>query len=190
MSDLIAIAYPDRFRAAEVMSTVSRLQMEHLLDLEDACYVTKNAAGEVKLHQAMDLTTAGAVSGAIWGTLIGTFFLMPLAGLAVGAASGALSGLASDIGINDEFMKELGSQMPPDSSALFILVRQSTPDRVIAEMSQYGGTILRTNLSVDAEAKLKAAFSKAQEEAGITSPTPVADSPAVPPASTDPATQI
>jgi uncharacterized membrane protein len=53
------------------------------------------------------------LSGTFWGALIGMIFLMPLAGAAIGAASGALGGALSDVGINDQFMKDLRSTCNP-----------------------------------------------------------------------------
>jgi uncharacterized membrane protein len=91
--------------------------------------------------------------------LIGMIFLVPFFGAAIGAASGALSGKMLDLGIDDKFIKEAGNAITPGSSALFLLMHQVTPDKVIAEMTQYGGTILQTNLTEEEEARLKEAFS-------------------------------
>lgn len=155
MSDLFAIAYDDEYKAEEVRLTLARLQTEHLIELEDAAVVVKNKEGKVQLKQAVNLTSAGAASGGFWGLLIGTLFLVPLVGVAVGAATGALSGAVSDIGVDDNFMRDLGANLPPGSSALFILVRKVTPDKVLDEVSKYGGKILRTSLSKDDEAQLQ-----------------------------------
>ncbi|AFZ53559.1 DUF1269 domain-containing protein [Cyanobacterium aponinum] len=155
MSHLIAIAYDDIFKAEEVRLTLAKLQREHLIELEDAAVVVKNAKGKVKLKQAINLTAAGATSGGFWGLLIGTLFLVPLFGAAVGAATGAISGALSDIGVDDEFMRELGETLQPDTSALFILIKKVTPDKVLDEVSKYGGKILRTSLSKDDEEQLQ-----------------------------------
>lgn len=159
MADLIVVAYEDEFKAEEVRLALLKLQKEHLIELDDAAVVVKNAEGKVKLKQAVDLTAAGAVSGSFWGLLIGTLFLSPLFGAAVGAASGALSGALTDIGVNDNFMKELGNTMQPGSSALFVLVRKVTPDKVLDEIAPYGGKVLRTSLSKDKEAELQEVLS-------------------------------
>ena len=159
MSDLIVVAYPDQFRAAEVRATLHRLQTEYLLDLEDACVVTKDGAGKVKLHQAVNLTAEGALSGGFWGMLIGMLFFNPLLGGLIGASAGALGGVASDFGINDDFIRELGGQLQPNSSAIFILARKVTPDKVLAELSKFGGTILQTSLTKDVETHWQAALS-------------------------------
>ena len=102
-----------------------------MIEMEDAVVVTRDTKGAVQLHQAVNLTAVGAVSGAFWGSLIGLLFLNPLLGAAIGAGSGALSGKLADIGINDQFMRDLGATFTPDSAALFVLVRKSTPDKVL-----------------------------------------------------------
>lgn len=159
MSDLIAIAYDDEYKAEEVRLTLAKLNKEHLIELEDAAVVVKDKDGKVKLKQAVNLPAAGAVSGSFWGLLIGVLFFAPLAGVALGAAAGALSGALTDIGVDDNFMRELGETMTPSTSALFVLVRKVTPDKVLEEIAPYGGKVLRTSLSKDREAQLQEVLS-------------------------------
>lgn len=158
MSDLVAVAYDDPHKAEEVRLKLIRLQKEYLIDLEDAVIVIKDAGGKVRLNQSHNLVAAGAASGGLWGSLIGLLFLNPLLGLAAGAGSGALAGYLTDVGIDDAFMKRLGEELRPGSSALFLLIRRATPDRVVAEVKEYGGTVLRTSLSAEDEGKLRAAL--------------------------------
>src|SRR5499433_2211369 len=159
MSTLVAIEYDDLFKAEEVRLSLMKLQKEYLIDLEDAVVAVKDQKGKVRLHQAVNLTSAGAMSGGFWGALIGLIFLNPLLGMALGATAGAVSGALSDVGIDDKFMKTLADGLPPGSSALFVLVRRSTPERVLEEVKGMGGKILRTSLSHEDEAKLQAALS-------------------------------
>lgn len=158
MSNLIVVAYPDEYRAAEVLAALRRLNKEYLVDLEDACYVTKDAGGKIKLHQNTSLTGAGVAWGGMWGMLIGLLFFVPFLGLAIGAGLGALSGKLSDYGIDDKFAKQIATTLQPNTSAIFMLVRRATPDKVIPELSQYGGTVLQTSLPKETEDKLQAAL--------------------------------
>ena len=87
--------------------------------------------------------------------LIGFLFLNPLAGAAVGAGAGALSGKLADIGINDQFMKDLAATFKPGSSALFVLVRKSTPDKVLDGLKGFKGKIIKTSLTKDREEALR-----------------------------------
>ncbi len=161
MSDLIVVGFKDEFKADEVMNELRRLQSEYLVDLEDAAVVVRNQEGKVKIKQAQELVAAGAVSGSYWGLLLSVLFFNPIFAL-VGAAAGALSGALSDIGIDDNFMRDLGSTIEPGTSAIFVLVRKSTPDRVLADLSKFEGKVLRTSLSKEDEAKLQAALSKGE----------------------------
>ena len=93
--------------------------------------------------------------------LIGFLFLNPLAGAAVGAGAGALSGKLADIGIDDKFMKELSETLQPGHSALFVLVRKVTPDKVLEQLKGFDGKVLKTSLSADEESELRAVLEKA-----------------------------
>lgn len=158
MSTLVVVGYHDVNKAEEVRLTLRKLQRDFLVELEDAVVAVKDARGKIKLHQSVNLTAAGAVSGGFWGSLIGLIFLNPLLGAAVGAAAGAASGALTDLGIDDNFMKDLASTMKPGASALFVLVRNATPDKVLEELKGTGGKILKTSLSHEDEAKLQAAL--------------------------------
>jgi uncharacterized membrane protein len=159
MSDLIVVGFKDEFKADEVMNELRKLQSQYLVDLEDAAVVVRNQEGKVKIKQAQELVAAGAVSGSYWGVLLSVIFFNPIFAL-VGAAAGALSGALTDIGIDDNFMRNLGSTIEPGTSAIFVLVRKSTPDRVLEDLSKFEGTVLRTSLSKEDEAKLQEALSK------------------------------
>ena len=125
--------------------------------MEDVVVVTKNEKGKVKLHQAVNLTAAGAVGGTFWGMLIGMIFLNPLLGAAMGAGAGALAGKLRDIGISDDFMKELAENLTEGTSALFILIREATADKVLDRLNEKGfrGKVLQTSLEVDEEDELR-----------------------------------
>lgn len=117
--------------------------------------------GKIKLHQSNSTTGFGAASGALWGGLIGLIFFMPLLGMALGAGAGALGGSMTDVGVDDDFMKQLSAKLEPGTAALFLLVVNSTPDKVIPQVAQYGGHIIQTSLSTDQEAHLREAVQAA-----------------------------
>jgi uncharacterized membrane protein len=155
MSNLVVIGFDDEQKAFELRAELAKLQKEYLIEMEDIVIVTKDDKGKVKLHQAVNLTTVGAVSGSFWGLLIGMIFFNPLLGAAIGAGAGALSGKFSDIGIDDNFIKELSESFKPGSSAVFILVRKATPDKILEELKGFKGKVLKTSLSADKEDALR-----------------------------------
>jgi uncharacterized membrane protein len=160
MSSLIAVGFKDEFIADSVILELRKLQREHLIDLEDAAIVIRNKEGKVRIKQTQELTAAGALSGGFWGLLFGFIFFNPLLGWAVGAVAGAVSGALSDIGIDDNFIREVGSTIEPGTSAIFVLVRRATPDKVLEDLSKFEGKVLKTSLSKEDEAKLQVVLTK------------------------------
>ena len=158
MSDLVVVAFDNETDAEKLQAEMKRLQKEHLVTLEDAAIVVRKADGRVKVKQSTSLVGAGALGGAFWGLLIGLVFRAMWWGVAIGAVLGALRGKFKDIGIDDKFIKEVGETIQPGHSAIFLLIRESTPERLIDELKGYKGTVLKTSLSKDDEAKLRAAF--------------------------------
>ena len=157
MSDLIVISFEDEQTAFALRAELAKLQQEYLIEMDDAVVVTKDDKGKVKLHQAQNLTALGAVGGGFWGTLIGMIFLNPLLGAAVGAGAGALSGALTDIGISNDMMKSFADSFKPGCSALFVLVRKATGDKVLAELAEFTGKgkVLQTSLTKDKEEELR-----------------------------------
>ncbi|MEI6330264.1 MAG: DUF1269 domain-containing protein [Pseudanabaena sp.] len=160
MSSLIAIGFKDEFTADEVILDLRKLQQEHLIDLEDAAIVVRNKEGKVKIKQTQELIATGALSGGFWGILLGFIFFNPLLGWAVGTLAGGISGAFTDIGIDDNFIRDVGSTIKPGTSAIFVLVRQATSDKVLQDLSKFEGKVLKTSLSNEDEAKLRAVLTK------------------------------
>lgn len=161
VSTLIAIDYPDVATAETVRDKLFQLQKQQLITLQDAVVVEHRQDGKIKLHQSRGTTGVGALWGGLWGGLIGLIFFMPLVGMALGAGVGAATGAMTDLGIDDGFMKELSEKLQPGTAALFLLVDDATEDKVLPEVAQYGGQIVRTSLSNESEQQLKDALAAA-----------------------------
>ena len=157
MSNLIVVTFEDDSTAFEMRAALAKMQKEYLIEMDDVVVVTKDGEGKVKLHQAQNLTAAGAMSGGFWGMLIGMIFLNPLLGAAVGAGAGALSGALTDVGISNDMMKQFGANFKPGCSALFVLVRKATGDKVLDGLSEFTGKgkVLQTSLTKDEEDELR-----------------------------------
>jgi uncharacterized membrane protein len=167
MRELIVVGFDDVYEADRVLTELHRLRKAHLVDLEDAVVATRDAVGKVRIRQSVDLVGFGAATGglygALFGSLVGLLFMNPLLGMATGAAfgagAGALSGKLSDYGVDDDFIKEVGATLKPESSALFLLVRKVQPEKVLAELSRFRGRVIRSSLSPEQEQRLQEALS-------------------------------
>ena len=167
MSSMVVVGFPTTEEAERVRGDLVDIQREQLISLEDAVVVERDASGQVHLRQALTLTAAGALGGGFWGSLVGLLFLNPLLGAAVGAGIGAASGSLSDLGINDGFMREVGETLPEGTAALFVLLRDATPDRVIERLRAHAphAKLLRTNLSHTDEERLRQLLETASKQA-------------------------
>ncbi|UVT14963.1 MAG: DUF1269 domain-containing protein [Nitrospira sp.] len=181
MSELVCIAFKDSGTADRVLNELRALETEYVLDLEDAVIVVRDMDGKVHLKQCVDVfggaTTHGVAMGVLWGGLMGLLFMNPLAGLlgsiAGGAGGGAMTtaasefGLLSDYGIPDNFIKDLGSTIKRGTSAIFLLIRSVDQDKLLAGISNYEGTILKTSLSKEQEEKLRVALTHHHDQKKI-----------------------
>lgn len=148
--------------AANAVGLLERMQKEELLRINDGAYVYwPEDKKKPKTEQLNNMTSAGALGGSFWGLLFGLIFFVPLLGMAVGAAMGALTGSMTDVGIDDNFIREVREHVTPGTSALFVMTSDVVRDKVLEEFKTTGATLLSTNLSNEQEGKLREAFAEA-----------------------------
>lgn len=145
--------------ASEALGKLKSMQKQQLINIQDAAIVEwQKGKKKPKTRQAMDLVGVGALSGAFWGMLFGLIFFVPFFGMAVGAAMGALSGHFGDYGIDDDFIKSVRNKVTEGTSALFLLTSDATVDKLQDELKGQLGTLIKSNLTKEQEAKLNEAF--------------------------------
>ncbi len=155
MANLVVLGFDDRATADRVFTLITDdLPAQKLLQLGDAALVWREGDGKPKIQQAINTTRTGAAGGALWGTFLGLLFLAPVFGLVVGAATGAVAGKLRDIGVDDNLIKEIGTQLKPGTAAVFALVEGSTTDKVIDALKPYRPRVLQTSLTYEAQDEL------------------------------------
>ena len=170
MADLVVIKFDNETGADKLVDDMGRLQKQYIVKLADAATVIRGADGKVRVRQAHDLVGAGALGGAFWGMLVGLLFLAPWLGAAIGAGTGALMGKFTDYGIDDNFIKDVGTQIHEGNSAAFFLILSMTPDKLLDELRHVqGATVLKTSLPAADEAKLTEALAAAQKQGAAVS---------------------
>jgi uncharacterized membrane protein len=150
--------------AREALQVVERLQKQELIQLDDAAIVSwPEGRRKPRTEQLHSMTGAGALGGSFWGLLFGLLFFVPLLGMAVGAAMGAMAGSLSDVGIDDEFVREVREKVTPGTSALFLMTSRAVQDKVREEFRATRAELVSTNLSKDQEDRLREAFAEEHE---------------------------
>jgi uncharacterized membrane protein len=158
MADLIAIAYPDESTAEAAADEARRLAADLIIQPDAIAVITRDKDGAFHTHTNHHLVGGGATWGMFWGLLFGLLFFIPVFGMAVGAGLGALMGKMAKSGIDKQFQDQVREALQPGTSALFLMVEKVTPDKAVEAMSKYGGTVIKTSLSKEAEQELQDAL--------------------------------
>jgi uncharacterized membrane protein len=182
MAELIVVGFKkDMYRASEVLNELLNLNDDWVVDLHDAVAVYRDYKGKLRVDQSYQMTTGeGTAWGGFWGLLIGATLAIPftagasaaaaggalaagaLGGTALGAGLGAVdaSSWKDEFGIPDDFVKRVGAMIQPGDSAIYAILRVGDPDVVADKFRGYGGTILRTTLSKEQQAKVEQVLGK------------------------------
>jgi uncharacterized membrane protein len=158
MAELVAIGYPDETTASLAAEEVQRLAQDLIIEPDAVAVIVRDKEGKYHVHTSHLAVGGGATWGMFWGLLFGLLFFVPVFGMAVGAGLGALFGKVEKSGINKEFQEQVRDLVQPGTSALFVVVEKVTPDKAVDALSQYGGTVLKSSLSKEAEKELQDAL--------------------------------
>ena len=167
MADLIAIGYDDEETAQKAAEEVYRLANDLVIEPEAVAVIVRDKNGKYKVTTNHHPVAEGVTWGMFWGVLFGLLFFVPVFGLVIGGVFGTLFGVIEKIGVDKQFQRQVRDMVQPGTSALFLVVDKVTPDKAIEALSKFGGTVLKSSLSNDAEQQLEEAL------AGAPSPAPV-----------------
>jgi len=155
MSTLIAIGYADETTATAAADEAQRLASELIIEPDSIAVIRRDREGKFHVTTNHHAVGAGATWGMFWGFLFGLLFFIPVFGMAVGVGLGALMGKVEKTGIDKTFQDQVRGMLQPGTSALFLVVEKVTPDKAVDALSKFGGQVLKSNLSHEAEAQLQ-----------------------------------
>jgi uncharacterized membrane protein len=156
--NLFVLGFDNEAEATVFGDKIGGLVKDHLLVLEDSAMVVLDEKGKPRVETGKHTVGVSALGGAFWGMLFGFLFLVPLAGLALGTAFGALTGKLEGMGLDKAVLEEIGNAIQPGQAGWFLLVRESTRDRVLEELAGTKARVIRTNLSEEQEKELREFF--------------------------------
>lgn len=156
MAHLIAIGYPDEATATQAQQEAERLAHDLRIQPDAIAAIARGRDGKFRVHSTAHPVAGGTMYGMFWGLLFGLLFFVPFFGLAVGAGMGALMGKIEKSGVDKEFQRQVQELLQPGTSALFLVVENVAPDAAVDALSRFGGTVLATSFSKEAEAELQA----------------------------------
>ncbi|HRV92131.1 MAG TPA: DUF1269 domain-containing protein [Anaerolineae bacterium] len=148
-------------RAFAVLEEITQKAKEADARLEDAVVVYRTVDKRIKIKQTKDMTVGkGARRGAFWGLLVGLLLGGPIGGLLGGMGVGAIFGRKIDKGVSDQFIKDVGNSLKPNTSAIMLLIGEEDYDRAIPYLKTFGAELHETALSQETEQAVEEAVLK------------------------------
>lgn len=161
--DLIVVGFPGSYRAAQVL-TEFRERGVDLFDLDEAITVSWEDNRNFIVQQSINLAREeGSRWGRLWGAFIKATLFQPfterLSTAAVKVTSsdkenknGGRAALThdwwvSDVGIPDDFVRDVGALVQPGESAIFTLAEKFDPHLALGVVRDCGGSLIYTSLS-------------------------------------------
>ena len=149
MGQFLAVTFDGPDDAEAALKSIRSVEHASKIGLEDTAVVRKDAEGKVTFHnEASSSTETGAAVGAVLGGLL--FVVFPV-GVIAGAAAGALVGRAASGGIDGGFVKEVGADLSPGGSALFLQLKDGDPGTLVGVLGQFHGRVRQTSYDDDIE---------------------------------------
>jgi uncharacterized membrane protein len=136
MFDLVALAYADEYRAAEVVAALRRLRTGAFAEIVDAVAVARRTDWTVLLCREVDLSIADDCCLQYWRGLVSSLILAP--GLA------NVRSKLVDYGVDPAFERRLTAALPPGSSVVLAIVPPNVLRKFTAALDSFGGTLCKT----------------------------------------------
>jgi uncharacterized membrane protein len=163
----MVMVFDGPYDAEKARLELRMMEKDELVDLQESVVLVRDNNGEIHFHHSQHFTLPLSLGGGFVGTLVGLMILNPVVALIggiSGTALGALLGALKEVGIEEDFMKDLADEMRPGSSSLFIVTRKGDPQKIMEALKPYDGKILCNALYHQNESKLKAACQLSQKE--------------------------
>jgi uncharacterized membrane protein len=161
-NNIVVLGFKNQYGAEAMLEDIQKWQEEGLIELEDAVIASSGPGGDIQIEQTHKQGGRFALRGGGAGLLAGLLLGGPILGLVGGMAAGGIAGALKDYGLDDTFVKEVSQWVQPETSALFLLVKEAKADEVLERLRSYGAVVLTTTLAPEQEKRLRQAL--AEEE--------------------------
>jgi uncharacterized membrane protein len=167
---IIGISFGDMYRAQQFLTAMQGLHASGAIRLRDAVIVAKDADGDTRVRETVDLQPGrAALSGAVWTGLFGLLLGGPvgwIAGLGVGAGAGAVAAKVVDVGIPDAWVDWFRSAVAPGTSTVVVLTTSLDIEQLVGEATRFpGAQLVHANLGPGVISRLEDAFGGGTPEA-------------------------
>lgn len=159
-SKIVVLGFDREYGAEGMLEQIEDFEKEGLITIEDAVIASRDVGKDVEIKQARPQGKKASLKGSGVGLLAGLLLGGPILGVVAGAGIGAIVGSVRDYGLDDKFVDGITESLRPDSSALFLLIKEAKPEEFLAELQQFEAYVLTTSLPPDKEKALREMIEK------------------------------
>ena len=153
---VIVAAFNSPDAAGQLMDELKQGKKAGLIGIKDAAVVVRNEKGKLKITDAKQRKAKGFVTGGVIGGVIGLIAAPPAAAIAAGGGLiGFLTGKLKGAALKSE-MKEIGSALTPNSSAIVAVIEHSWVSQLEEVMAAAGAQLIREVIKADIAEQLSA----------------------------------
>lgn len=154
-NNIVVLGFDREFGAEGALEQILQWEQEGVIELEDAIQASRGTGTNIDIKQAKKQGGKSTLKGSGVGLLAGLLLGGPILGVAAGAGIGAILGSAKNNGLDDNFVEAITKSLKPESSALFLLVKQAKTEELEDKLHQFEGRVLTTSLPPEREAALR-----------------------------------
>jgi len=154
-STIIVLGFDHQYGAEGMLDHLDQFEKGGFITLEDAVITSRGVGDKVDIKQANPQTGKTSLKGSGVGLLAGLLLGGPILGAVAGSGIGAVVGSIKDFGLDDRFVKEISESLKPESSALFLLVKEAKTEELQGRFDNYGARVITTTLHPDEEIALQ-----------------------------------
>ena len=170
--ELVVVGFEGRYRAAQILTDL-RQRGVHLFDLDQAITVSWEDRRNFIVQQSINLSREeGARWARLWGAFIKATLFQPFTERLSKAAATVAGGEStdndhyssstltrdwwvSDVGIPDDFVRDVGALVQPGESAIITLAENFNPQQATSVLRDCGGSMIYTSLTDEQISKVK-----------------------------------
>jgi uncharacterized membrane protein len=167
--ELIVVGFQGRYRAAQVLTEL-RQRGVHLFDLDQAITVSWEDRRNFVVQQSVNLSREeGSRWARLWAAFIKATLFQPFTeklskAAATIASRETTNGRAepltrdwwvTDVGIPDDFVRDVGALVQPGESAIITLAEKFEPRSAMSALRDSGGSVIFTTLTSEQVDKVK-----------------------------------
>ncbi|MGD9091614.1 MAG: DUF1269 domain-containing protein [Anaerolineales bacterium] len=155
MANIVALMFEGAETAESMLDNFMEMQTKGIIELEDAVVASRGPGSNVNFKQTHSITGKYTLRGSGVGLLAGLLLGGPIGGLVGGAAVGAIAGKMKDVGIDDDFIKNTSTALAPNTSAIFLMIKEANAEEVLAQLKPFKATVLTSTLTEEQEQVLR-----------------------------------